>query len=234
MRRLPFFRSLFFHSSHLARAPAPPIQPTPPHKAPNFAMSSMARITPARVGGSSVARKAALAPTPGARVSHLPARVLVARAEKEEDSFGQKLINAVTVALTNSPVNEGKKLLAKSQAGDFDEAAWVAKINAEVASNPVMIYSWAGCPFCKKAKAIIADANAGPQARVKILELDEMGIDGKIYRAALSGITNRTSMPQIWIGKEFCGGCNDGPGVATLEREGKLGPMLAAAAALKA
>ena len=147
---------------------------------------------------------------------------------------GPRLINAVTVALTNSPVNEGKKALAKAQAGDYDAAAWEAKIKAEVDANQVLVYSWSGCPFCKKAKAILAAANAGPDARVKILELDEMGQEGKIYRAALSGITDRTSMPQIWIGREFCGGCNDGPGVATLEREGKLGPMLAAAAALKA
>jgi glutaredoxin 3 len=198
-----------------------------------------ARVSGATATGAS--RKAAgLAPARGAnppptssRFSY-PSALLTRAASKEDDSLGQRLINAVTVALTNSPINEGKKALAKAQAGEYDGAAWEAKIKAEIEGTPVLVYSWAGCPFCKKAKAILADANAGPQARIKILELDEMGVDGKIYRAALSGITNRTSMPQIWIGREFCGGCNDGPGVATLEREGKLKPMLAAAAALKA
>ena len=57
-----------------------------------------------------------------------------------------------------------------------------------------------------------------------------MGTEGKVYRAALSDMTGRTSMPQIFIRGAFVGGCNDGPGVATLEKEGKLKGMLVTAA----
>jgi glutaredoxin 3 len=148
-------------------------------------------------------------------------------------AFPESLVNAITVALTNSPINEGKKWLARNQAGPYDSAAWRKKIDDEVkaARNGVIVYSWAGCPFCKKAKAILAETNAGVGVPIKVLELDEMGQEGKVYRAALSEITGRTSMPQVFIGQTFYGGCNDGPGVATLAAEGKLEPILRAAAA---
>lgn len=46
-------------------------------------------------------------------------------------------------------------------------------------------------------------------------------------------MTDRTSMPSIWIGGSFVGGCNDGPGVAPLHRDGKLVPLLTQAGALR-
>lgn len=46
---------------------------------------------------------------------------------------------------------------------------------------------------------------------IKFVELDERQ-DGNAIRYELSQITGRTSVPQIWIGGEFVGGCNDGEG----------------------
>jgi len=63
-----------------------------------------------------------------------------------------------------------------------------------------------------------------------ILQIDEMD-NGKAIRYELSQKTGRTSVPQIWIGGQFVGGCNDGPGLFTLEKEGKLLPMLKSAGA---
>ena len=140
----------------------------------------------------------------------------------------QTVINAITVALKNSPLNAGKKALAIAQGGGQEKAAeYLKKVDAEIAANRVMVFSWAGCPFCKKAKQILADTGA----KYKVLELDEME-DGQAFRAALALKTDRTSRPNIWIRGEACGGCNDGPGVATLMKEGKLVPMLKAAGAL--
>lgn len=45
--------------------------------------------------------------------------------------------------------------------------------------------------------------------RLQFVELDERD-DGNAIRYELSQITGRTSVPQIWIGGEFVGGCNDG------------------------
>lgn len=44
--------------------------------------------------------------------------------------------------------------------------------------------------------------------------------------------TERTSMPNIFIEGQSIGGCNDGPGLMTLKRNGKLEGMLKTAGAL--
>lgn len=49
----------------------------------------------------------------------------------------ENVINSLTVALKNSPLNEGKKALAKAQAGQYDEAAVRSKINGLIADNAV-------------------------------------------------------------------------------------------------
>jgi len=45
-------------------------------------------------------------------------------------------------------------------------------------------------------------------------------------------MTDRTSVPNIWIAGKNVGGCNDGPGVMTLHRQNELLPMLKAAGAV--
>lgn len=64
------------------------------------------------------------------------------------------------------------------------------------------------------------------------IELDQMGDEGKAIRAQLGVMTGRTSVPNIYIGGEGIGGCNDGPGIMTLNKEGKLEGMLKAAGAM--
>ena len=55
-------------------------------------------------------------------------------------------------------------------------------------------------------------------------------------RAEMAGIIGRTSVPAIWIGKKFIGGCNDGPpeynGLNNLAEAGKLDAMLKAVGAI--
>ena len=58
----------------------------------------------------------------------------------------------------------------------------------------VMVFSWSGCPFCKKGKAVLDAAGA----RYTALELDQMGAEGKAIRAELARMTQRTSVPNIW------------------------------------
>lgn len=69
----------------------------------------------------------------------------------------------------------------------------------------------------------------GPES-YKVVELDVVS-DGKPLRAEMANIIGRTSVPAIWIGGKFIGGCNDGPlgGVVKLDESGELSPMLEAA-----
>jgi hypothetical protein len=46
------------------------------------------------------------------------------------------------VALKNSPLNAGKKALAKAQAGEYDAAATRAKIEGYIRDNKVIVFSW--------------------------------------------------------------------------------------------
>eukprot|EP00775_Hariotina_reticulata_P004876 gene4876-5121_t len=133
-----------------------------------------------------------------------------------------------SMLLKNSPLNQGKKALAKAQAGDYDQAAVRAKIEGMINDNKVMVFSWSGCPFCKNAKALLSDLGAQYTA----LELDTLGQEGKAIRAELAEMTDRTSVPNIWIAGKNVGGCNDGPGVMTLHKQNELLPMLKAAGAV--
>jgi glutaredoxin len=49
----------------------------------------------------------------------------------------------------------------------------------------VMVFSWSGCPFCKNAKALLADVGADFTA----LELDTIGQEGKQIRAELAAVS---------------------------------------------
>lgn len=52
----------------------------------------------------------------------------------------------------------------------------------------------------------------------------------------MADVIGRTSVPAIWIGGNFIGGCNDGPseynGLNNLEEAGKLDTMLSAVGAI--
>lgn len=146
---------------------------------------------------------------------------------KESSSLFENVINGLTVAIQSSPMAEGKKRMAIAQAGQYDEQAVKARMERYIAENTVMIFSFSTCPFCKNAKKLLDDMGVGYEA----VELNEMD-GGMALRAELAKLTGRTSMPNIWIGGKGIGGCNDGPGLMTLHRNGELEGMLKQAGAL--
>lgn len=120
-------------------------------------------------------------------------------------------------------LKEGKKALVKSLAGEYDEVAIQARMKDLIDSNPVFMFSFTTCPFCIKAKKVLD----GLDAKYTVVELDT-DTDGKAIRAEMADLVGRTSVPAIWIGGEFVGGCNDGPmgGVVNLNERGKLVDLL--------
>lgn len=83
----------------------------------------------------------------------------------------------------------------------------------------VEIYTKFLCPYCTRAKKLLADKGAA------YTEYDITADAGR--RAEMLGRANgRTTVPQIFIGGTHVGGSDD---LAALERAGKLEPMLAAA-----
>ena len=84
------------------------------------------------------------------------------------------------------------------------------------AVNNIVIYTTRWCPFCIRAKALLD---------LKGVVYQEIAVDGDAAaRQKMTEAAGQTSVPQIWIGGQHIGGCNELYG---LERSGGLDPMLA-------
>jgi glutaredoxin 3 len=77
-------------------------------------------------------------------------------------------------------------------------------------SNKVEIYTWAACPFCVRAKALLKQKGV------------EFGDESA--RATMAQRANgRRSVPQIFIDDQHIGGCDD---IHALDAQGKLDALL--------
>ncbi|GAX24567.1 hypothetical protein FisN_4Hh086 [Fistulifera solaris] len=120
-------------------------------------------------------------------------------------------------------LKDAKKALVRKLAGEYDSEAVRARIDNLIKTNDVLMLSFTTCPYCIKAKQVL-DAKS---ANYTVVELNEDPA-GTAIRAELFDLVGRSSVPAIWIGGEFIGGCNDGPmgGIVQLQEQGKLDDML--------
>ena len=80
---------------------------------------------------------------------------------------------------------------------------------------PVTIYTTRYCPYCIRAKALL---------QRKGVEFDEVPVDGKPQlRHEMEERSGRYTVPQIWIGAQHVGGCDE---LHELERRGELNSLL--------
>jgi len=83
----------------------------------------------------------------------------------------------------------------------------------------VKIYTTGTCPYCIQAKQLLKSRG--------VAELDEIRVDlvaGE--RQTMMDITGRRTVPQIFIGEQHIGGCDD---LVALDNKGGLLPLLNAA-----
>jgi glutaredoxin 3 len=79
----------------------------------------------------------------------------------------------------------------------------------------VTIYTTKWCPFCIRAKMLLDN---------KGVNYKEFAVDGKPeLRQEMMNKSGQRTVPQIWIGKQHVGGCDD---LFALERSGKLTALL--------
>jgi glutaredoxin 3 len=83
----------------------------------------------------------------------------------------------------------------------------------------VTIYTTNSCPYCFRAKALLAEKG------VKFNEID-VTYDRATRAKMTERAQGRTTVPQIFIGPQHVGGCDD---LYALEDEGRLDPLLASA-----
>ena len=81
----------------------------------------------------------------------------------------------------------------------------------------VKMYSTATCPFCLRAKALLRQRG--------VESIDEIRVDERPgEREAMIRLTQRRTVPQIFIGATLVGGCDE---LMALDRAGGLEPLLA-------
>ncbi len=80
------------------------------------------------------------------------------------------------------------------------------------------IYTQPWCPYCERALALL-DGKGVPYREIS-------APNGSAERTEAVQRSGRTSVPQIFIGGQHVGGCDE---LVALERSGKLDPLLKAA-----
>ena len=79
----------------------------------------------------------------------------------------------------------------------------------------VLMYITAACPFCQSAERLLLE---------KGVRIEKVRVDLEpARRAEMMQKSGRRTVPQIWIGERYVGGCDD---LYALEREGRLDPLL--------
>ncbi|KAI7844931.1 hypothetical protein COHA_001578 [Chlorella ohadii] len=89
------------------------------------------------------------------------------------------------------------------------------------AENPVMVYSKTYCPYCSEVKSLFERLGVN----AKVVELDELA-DGSKVQEALATVTGRRTVPQVFVGGNHVGGCDD---TVAAYNSGKLKTLLEAA-----
>lgn len=100
-----------------------------------------------------------------------------------------------------------------------------AKIAAANAGTPVVVWSKKYCGYCDRVLCLLASIE--PHFPVKVFQLDEMP-DGSDVHAALLELTSCMTVPQVFVGGTFIGGCTE---TTELHTNKQLTPAIAAAVA---
>ncbi|MEC7120728.1 MAG: glutaredoxin 3 [Pseudomonadota bacterium] len=83
-------------------------------------------------------------------------------------------------------------------------------------SVPVTVYTTPYCPYCIRAKQLLS------QKQVEFKDID-LSREPAQVRTDLMSRTRHRTVPQIFIGEQFIGGCDE---LFALERQGKLDALL--------
>ena len=81
----------------------------------------------------------------------------------------------------------------------------------------VKMYTTEVCPYCTRAKALLRQRG--------VAQIDEIRIDlDAQQRQQMMAATGQRTVPQIFIGETYVGGCDE---LVALDRSGGLLPLLA-------
>lgn len=82
-------------------------------------------------------------------------------------------------------------------------------------SQGVVMYTTMFCPYCVQARMLLDS---------KGIDFEDIGVDGNPeLHGEMMEKSGRSTVPQIWIGDQHIGGCEQ---LYQLERKGELDPLL--------
>jgi glutaredoxin 3 len=127
-----------------------------------------------------------------------------------------------------------KQAVADALAGEYNPVVYQEKIQKLIASDKVVVFAWSVSPASQKAIQLLKSIDAD----IKVINLDEPWDEGNKLRAELGRLVGRSSVPAIFIEKEYIGGCYDGPtvdapGLIPLAFQGTLRSKLIKARAIE-
>ena len=95
---------------------------------------------------------------------------------------------------------------------DFNEQEGHAHLIQVLNRAPITLFSFADCPWCLLAKQLLEEEYQliNGDGRLQVIELEDLGREGKRLRASIALSTGRTSMPALFIGSKSIGGYTDG------------------------
>mmetsp|Transcript_20716 Transcript_20716/g.57516 ORF Transcript_20716/g.57516 Transcript_20716/m.57516 type:complete len:117 (+) Transcript_20716:433-783(+) len=82
-------------------------------------------------------------------------------------------------------------------------SSMVDLVKAKNSENPIIVYSKTTCPFCMEVKNLFKNIGVEPT----VVEIDQLE-DGPDVQAALMDVSGSRTVPQIFIGGNFVGGCD--------------------------
>uniref|UniRef100_A0A803RB31 Glutaredoxin n=3 Tax=Cannabis sativa TaxID=3483 RepID=A0A803RB31_CANSA len=133
--------------------------------------------------------------------------------------------NRSTYRRKKSRINRGPKDQKRKKEKKKDQRKMaLAKAKELVSSNPVVVFSKSYCPFCVTVKQLLTQLGA----TFKAIELDNES-DGAQIQSALAEWTGQRTVPNVFIGGNHIGGCDD---TKALNKQGKLVPLLTEAGAI--
>ncbi len=83
----------------------------------------------------------------------------------------------------------------------------------------ITMYATGTCPFCHRAEALLRRKGA-TDAELEVIRVDQE----PQRRAEMMARSGRYTVPQIWIGEQHVGGCDD---LHDLDAAGRLDALLA-------
>jgi glutaredoxin 3 len=93
-----------------------------------------------------------------------------------------------------------------------------ARLTQIIGANRVVVFTRTKCPFCLRAKELLRSLGASFDEH----DIDVVADDAKIFEEIQKQFSHET-VPAIFIGGKFYGGCSD---ITALHEKGELKPLL--------